>query len=194
MMSWYHSLYPIQRVYALIAIPSTTLVILQTVLLFFDRGNVYVQGGDKAPLFSPRAVTAMLCIAGWSAIAMTELGTGAALSAVCSILIGLSALFGISSLQNVLFMRLREDMRFPGLIGKTGQVYNTVPANMRGYGKISIVQQSKYTEFTAMTKERIALKTGESVRIVAAEAGFVTVERIKSVHNKELHRFGDFTV
>lgn len=105
MVLWYESLNTIQHIFAFIAVPSTVLLILQTILLLAGVGNGDADsdgnldtGEGGLALFSVRSIVAMLSIDGWSGIAMIELNLNTMLAVTLSVLIGLLTLFGIAFL------------------------------------------------------------------------------------------------
>ncbi len=187
MVSWYESLDAIQRIFAIIAIPSTAVLILQTVLLLLGIGNGdadsdgnFETGDDGLALFSIRGIVAMLSVGGWSGIALIELNINVILAVTLSVLIGLLTLLGMALLIKVLLqLQSSGNIVVSGAVGRTGQVYIPIPANMNGSGKINITLQDKYSEITAMTHDDTDLKTGELVRVIAAdENGILVVERV----------------
>ena len=60
----------------------------------------------------------------------------------------------------------RRDGRIANAIGKTAEVYLTIPAHRAGKGKITVTVQNRTMEYEAET-EFDALPTGSSVQIVA---------------------------
>lgn len=191
MVSWYESLDAIQRIFAIIAIPSTAVLILQTILLLLGIGNGdadsdgdFETGDDGLALFSVRGIVAMLSVGGWSGIALIELNLNTMLVVTLSALIGILTLLGMALLIKVLLkLQSSGNIILSGAIGKTGQVYIPIPAKMNGSGKINITLQDKYSEIAAMTNDDTELKTGELVRVIAAdEIGILVVERV--VHKK----------
>lgn len=189
MINWYNNLTLIQRIYALIAIPTTVILIIQTIMLFFglddddadfDSDDAAV-GDDGFTLFSVRGIMAMLCVAGWSGVAFNEAGFGIALTIVLSTILGFAALVGMAYLIK-LILKLQDsgNIQPANAIGKVGQVYLTIPPNMSGMGKVNVTIQDKYSEFNAMTTDADAIKTGEVIRVVATdEIGYLLVERMK---------------
>ena len=190
MFAWYQSLDLLQRVFALIAIPSTAILLIQTVLLFFgigdgeadgDGAEIDVPDGDDGlMLFSLRSIIAMLCVGGWSGIVLEETSLPPVAVIILSVVIGLAALVGMSLLIR-LILRLQSsgNIQLSNAIGKTGQVYLTIPAAGQGNGKVNLTIQDTFTEVNAITRENTAIKTGEVVRIVATdETGMLVVERI----------------
>lgn len=204
MTQWWNQLSLISQVFALIAIPSTLVLLIQTVLLFFgigegdsdaDAGGGIDLDGDGIPdissgdtgdgggngglaLFSIRGIVSMLCIGGWSGLVMLEAGLPVILSIILAINFGMLALFAIAYIMK-LAMRLQSsgNIDLGNAIGKTGRVYIPIPPSATGSGKINIVVQDKYIEVDAMTTAPRKLATGEAVRVVSTdETGLLIVE------------------
>lgn len=189
MTVWYNSLSQLQRVFALFAIPSTLILLIQTILLFLGIGDGDSDGdgipdvgsGDGLALFSVRGIIAMLCVGGWLGIVLVDAGLGPVLAVLLAFLGGLAALICMALLVRLL-LRLQStgNIQIANAIGKVGSVYLNIPGNMSGTGKINITVQDKYTEFAAMTAEFDGIKTGEAVRVVSTdETGILVVERVR---------------
>ncbi len=206
MTDWFQSLTTLQQIFALIAVPSTVVLILQTVLLFFGIGSgggvdfdVSDVGGidgadipdvdasdvpdgsdmDGLTVFSIRSIVAMLCIGGWSGIVLLETSLPSVLAVVLAILLGIAALIGMAFLLRAL-MKLQSsgNIRVESAIGKSGKVYLTIPPERKGSGKIHITVQETYTEFEAITDDGEVIKTGESVNVISVdETGRLIVTR-----------------
>ena len=188
MTEWYNSLTNLQQIFALIAIPATLILLVQTVLLFFGIGDGDADGdgvpdagtGDGLVLFSVRGIIAMLCVGGWLGIVLLGTSMNSVLAIIISFTGGLAALIGMAMLVKVLLkLQSSGNIQIANAIGKVGAVYLTIPANMSGKGKVNITVQDTYTEFDAMTTENAELKTGEAVRVVSTdETGILVVERV----------------
>jgi len=197
MTAWYNSLTGLQQVFAIIAIPSTLIVIIQTLLLFFGFGDsgpdTDVDGdgildaglGDGLVLFSVRGIIAMLCVGGWLGIVLLETGMNTILAVILAFIGGIAALIGMAFLVKLLLsLQSSGNIQIANAIGKVGSVYLPIPANMSGSGKINIVVQDVYTEFSAMTTDEEIIKTGEAIRVVSTnEAGILVVERVRRTAN-----------
>ncbi len=208
MSEWFEALTELQKIFAYIAVPSTVIVILQTVLLFFGIGdggldaNVSDVGGidgadmpeldagdmpdggdlDGLTVFSIRGIVAMLCVGGWAGIALLDTSMNKILAVAIAIILGIAALFGMAFLMRA-FTRLQSsgNIVIENAVGKHGQVYLTIPAEMKGSGKINITVQESFTEFDAVTYDVEPIKTGETVSVVSVdEAGRLVVERISN--------------
>lgn len=135
-------------------------------------------GDSGLRLFTVRGMVAFFAVGGWAGIAALELGA----PHWAAVLI--AALFGLAALVLVAFffkwaMKLRSNgsLNIKNAIGKTGEVYMTVPANASGKGKVNVIIQERYTELDAITKGENDLKYGTRVKITAlADGNTVVVE------------------
>jgi hypothetical protein len=181
MMVWYLSLDLFQRIFALIAILSTAVLIIQTVMLFFGIGTADA-GDDRPALFSVGGIAAMLSVGGWSGIVMIEFGVNRILTVILAVVFGIAVLVGIAvSMKLLLRLQSPGNIDLSNAIGKTGQVNIPIPAKMRGLGKINIIIQDKYYEITAITEDDKDIRTGEMVRVLATdETGVPVVGRVRT--------------
>ena len=195
MLEWFESLTSLQRVFAYIAVPSTVVLLLQTILLFFGIGDGGVDadvsdvGGldgadmgdldaseipsgsdtDGLTVFSIRGIVAMLCIGGWSGIVFVDIGMTPVLAIVLAVVLGVAALFGMAFLMRALTrFQSSGNIVVENAVGKIGKVYLT----------INITVQDTYTEFEAVTADVSAIKTGETVYVESVdEVGRLVVRR-----------------
>ena len=93
-----------------------------------------------------------------------------------AVVAGLGALFLVAWMMRALY-RLRSEgtVRLDRLVGATGTVYLTIPANKAGVGKVTLVVQSRTMEYQAVTAEQNDLSTGTKV-VAVAIVGPGTVE------------------
>ena len=192
MINWWNELDLIQQIFALIALPSTVLIIVQTVLLLIGIGadsdaDVDADGidgldlaDDGLAIFSIRGILSMLCITGWVAVALLETSLPAGVSIAIAIVCGIATLIGMAFLMRAI-NRLQSsgNIDIGNCIGKIGEVYIPVPASGNGSGKVNLTVQEQFSEFTAITTSGDQLKTGSFVRVVAvSESGVLVVEPI----------------
>ncbi len=195
MLTWFTNMDLVGQIYALIAIPATLALVVQTVLLLFGIGagdgdadfdadadlSDLAEGGDGGlVLFSLRGILAMAAIGGWSGLVMHEAGINTAVTVILSVAIGFMALVGIAWLMKI-SMKLQSNgnLNLGYAIGRVGTVYIPIPENMKGSGKINLTIQERFVEIGAVTSSDRKLMTGESVRVVATdETGLVVVEPI----------------
>lgn len=195
MIQWWNQLDAFARVYALIAIPSTLILVVQTVLLFLGvgdgddgidlTGDGQIDtpgdgGSDGLVLFSVRGIMAMLCVGGWSGLALYASGAAQWLTILLSLLCGLAALFMIACLMRAA-MKLQSsgNISLAAAIGKTGRVYIPIPPRTQGSGKITLTLQERFIEADAVTTADRRLATGEAVRIVSTDEDLLVVEPLE---------------
>lgn len=193
MINWWNELDLIQQIFALIALPSTVLIVIQTVLLLIGIGGESdtdvdvddVDGidlpDDGLAIFSVRGILSMLCITGWVAVALLETSLPAGVSIAIAIACGIATLIGMAYLMRAVNkLQSSGNIDVGNCIGKIGEVYIPVPAAGNGSGKVNLTVQEKFSEFTAITTSGDQLKTGTYVRVVAvSEAGVLVVEPIE---------------
>lgn len=198
MIEWWNNMDLVGQIFALIAVPSTLVLVVQTILLLvgiggddLDADGVDITGNgigdtpgdggaDGLALFSLRGIMAMAAVGGWSGLVMYEAGIDLTVTVVLAAAFGFMALVGIAYLMK-LAARLQQDgtLDLGYAIGKVGTVYIPIPAEMKGSGKISLTMQERFIEVDAMTTCGRKLTTGESVRVTATnENGMVVVEPV----------------
>ena len=195
MIQWWNSLDTFARIYAFIAIPSTLVLVVQTILLMIgmndgddgldltDNGIADTPGdggSDGLALFSIRGIMAMLTVGGWSGLALYASGVNRPLTILISAVCGIAALFGIAYLMRAT-MKLQSsgNISLSHAIGKTGRVYIPIPPSTQGSGKITLTLQERFLEADAVTTAERKLVTGEAVRVVATDdSGLLVVEPV----------------
>ncbi len=197
MFAWWDSLTALQQGFALLAIPATLVLIVQTVLLFFGIGDgdgdvdvdtdvdgveisEAASGDDGLTLFTVRGIVAMFSVGGWAGVVFVDLGLNPAAAILLAVVCGVAALFGIAYLMKaVLKLQSSGNIQLGYAIGKTGEVYIPVPPKGEGRGKITLTVQDRLIEVDAISGGEDAFKTGETVRVVSIdESGLVVIERI----------------
>jgi len=192
MINWWKELDLIQQIFALIALPSTVLIVLQTILLLIGIGgdsdtDVDVDDidgidlpDDGLAIFSVRGILSMLCITGWVAVALLETDLPSGVSVAIAIACGIATLIGMAYLMRAVNkLQSSGNIDIGNCIGKIAEVYIPIPASGNGSGKVNITVQEKFSEFSAITTSGEQLKTGTYVRVVAvSDSGVLVVEPI----------------
>jgi membrane protein implicated in regulation of membrane protease activity len=190
MSEWWNSLLIGQQIFFLIALPSTLVLLLQTILLLLGVGDddadvdadfdSDVTGDDGLAIFSVRGVLSMLCIMGWSGFALLTTPLHPVASILISVALGILTLFGIAYLmRSINRLQSSGNLQISNAIGKVGQVYIPIPGGAAAAGKINLTVQEQYREFSAITLQESELKTGVYVRVVAVDdAGTLVVEPV----------------
>jgi len=195
MLNWWNSMDLVGQIFALIAIPCTLVLVVQSVMLIFGMGggaDGIDLDGDGIPdtpgfegdgdgglaLFSLRGIMSFGAIAGWSGLVMRGAGIPLAVNVLLAAAFGFLAMVGIAWIMK-LAAKLQQNgnLDIGYAVGRVGTVYIPIPPNMTGTGKINLTIQERFVEIDAKTPCGRKLTTGESVRITATDpAGMVVVE------------------
>ena len=198
MFDWWWSLDLIQQIFALVAIPSTLILLIQTVMLIIgmardadmDVDDVPDSMDDGLTLFSVRGITTMLAVTGWCAVAFIESGLGQIVSIIISVILGFLSLVGMAYLMRAIYrLQASGNIDVGNAIGKVAQVYIPIAANAEKTGKVTMTLHEKQCEFDAITTAEETLKTGSYVRVVSVNgAGVLLVEPIAAPQKKETEK------
>lgn len=195
MIAWWNNLELVQQIFALIAIPATLIMVIQTIMLVVGMGNDTDLDVDDIPetpddglaLFSVRGIVTMLAVTGWCAVAFIESGLGEILSVLLSIALGFLALVGTAYLMRAVYrLQASGNIDVGNAVGKVAQVYIPIAARAKKTGKVTMTLQEKYCEFDAITTAEETLTTGSYVRVVAVDgAGVLVVEPLAQTKRGE---------
>ena len=195
MIAWWNELQLAQQIFALIAIPATLIMLIQTVMLLIGLGDggegdvdgdeIFEGGGDGLVLFSVRGVVSTLTVMGWSAVALLETLAPALAISIAAVL-GLATLFGMAVLmRTVARLQSSGNLDVENAIGKVATVYIPIPEKGKGTGKVTLTLQEKYCELAALTVSPERLATGMPVRVVAVDGtGVLVVEPLVTEEEK----------
>ena len=205
MINWWNGLELVQQIFALIASPSTAILIIQTVLQLIGIGGDDVPediDGDGIPdsdldaaaaaddglsLFSIRGILSMLCITGWLGVGLLETALPDWAAILIAVAAGVATLIGIAFLMRGIYkLQSSGNIDISNAIGKVAQVYIPIPAAGAGSGKVTITIQEKFCEYTAITAAAEALKTGSYVRVVSvSDGGVLLVEPLTDAKKEQ---------
>ncbi len=194
MIAWWNNLDTVQQIFALIAIPSTLIMVVQTVMLVIGMANDADLDVDDVPetmddgltLFSVRGVVTMLAVTGWCAVALVDSGLREIWAILISLALGFLSLVGTAYLMRAVYrLQASGNIDVGNAVGKVAQVYIPIAAGAEKTGKVTMTLQEKYCEFDAITTADHALKTGSYVRVVAVDgAGVLVVEPLAKTEEK----------
>lgn len=171
---------PLQKTLWYIAIPTSFIFIIQTILTFigmdasegldadFD-GNL-TDNHEPFQLFSLRNLINFLLGFSWAGISFYNTITNPTLLVLFALAIGILFLylffFIIKQVQ-----KLAEDNTFKlsNTLNKSAEVYLTIPGHKKGSGKILLSVKGSFHELPAMT-EHDSIPSGSSVKIVKIES------------------------
>ncbi len=127
-------------------------------------------------LFSLRNLINFLLGFSWTGIAFFDIITNKILLIVIAILVGVGFV-GIFFLIIKQLMKLAEENSFKmeETLGKTAEVYLTIPANKTGKGKILVSVKGSVRELDAMSENVEKITSGNVVRIVKIENNNVLI-------------------
>ncbi|OXE96237.1 serine protease [Flavobacterium johnsoniae UW101] len=187
MMELLESLPTLLKSFWYIAIPTSLIFLIQTIITFsgldvadgFDTDfHADAHDGDFQ-LFSLRNLINFLLGFSWTGISFySTIGEHTwfliILSLVVGVLFVLLFFFVIKQVQ-----KLAEDNSFKitNTLNKTAEVYLTIPENKTGKGKIMISVNGSFHELEAMT-EQSKIPSGAAVKVIKIENNILIVETI----------------
>ena len=179
--AWFWALDPTLQVYWGVAIITSSLFIIQTLLTFLGLGHGDVAADvafDTTPdggldgidgalqIFTVRNLVNFLLGLSWGGICMWSTISNKFVLAVTALLIGVAFVVAFLAVYR-LMMRLQGNgnIRMESAIGKTCQVYLRIPAERSGAGKVQVSFSGSVQEIDAVT-DGDTLPSGTRVRIV----------------------------
>lgn len=189
-MDFFDNLDPLLRTFWYLAIPSSLIFLIQSIMTFvgmdategleadFD-GNLD-SGDDVFQLFSFRNLINFLLGFSWAGISFFEVISNKFLLILVALSIGIGfvALFFVIIKQ---IMKFSEDNSFNILnsLNKTAEVYLTIPANRSGHGKVLVSVNGSVHELVAITDDTTSIPSGSLVMITQIEnENILVVKRI----------------
>lgn len=209
MAAWWNGLTGYQQVLFVIAVATTLIMIVQIVMMLFgfgddssfdgsgDGADIGADGGDGyndegmgltifgMRILSVRTLLAFFAIGCWVVFTLVEvLPVWAA--TLLGIVAGILAAFGVAfMMKSVEKLQSSGNVEIQNAVGKTAEVYLTIPAKRSGTGKVNVFVQERYVEFEAVTDDEEPIKTGAMAKIVATlNQGTLIVENYNSAENK----------
>ena len=187
-MELLQNLEPLLKTFWFIAIPTSLIFILQTIMTFVgadasDGIHADFDGdfsGDDAPfqLFSLRNLINFLLGFSWTGISFYTTISNTTLLILISLGVGMLFLYSFFLIIKQV-QKLAEDNSFKlaNTIDKTAEVYLTIPENKKGKGKIMISVNGAFHELEAMTEQE-KIQSGSVVKVVKIENNILIVETI----------------
>lgn len=171
-----------------IAIVTSLIFLVQTILTFVGSDTTDSLNADfdghidaDAPfqLFSLRNLINFLLGFGWTGVAFYETIENKGFLIALAVAVGLMFLFLFFLLISQI-LKLTEDNTFKieNLVGKTGEVYLTIPEKMTGNGKILISLNGSNHELQAMTDSLENLISGTHVKVTSVKDKILIVSKI----------------
>lgn len=189
MESWWTSLVLLDKVVWALAIITSVVFLVQTVLTFIgmDSGTDFdvdfdgdFEGSDSPfQLFTFRNLINFLLGFSWSVIAFRNSIQSELILILVASLIGAAL---VAAMMYMMFMltKLQQDgtMKMDNAIGQNATVYLTIPRSKTGVGKIHVKIQSTLREIDAIT-DGDEIETGAMVKVVGVyESTILIVNKI----------------
>ena len=196
MTEWWTSLDLFMKILWCIAIASSLIFIIETVLTFigadvemdmdtdFDMPDGGFEGDPSMNLYTFRNLVNFLLGMSWTAILLNEQIASKALLMIIAFAVGALLVFAVMMLFKGL-SRMQQSGNinvFESAVGCNGKVYLTIPAERKGTGKVQININNSIREYDALTDSEEELKTGTSIKVTEViDASTLIVEEINSL-------------
>jgi|SRR5688572_23862708 len=188
-MEFFNNLDPFIKVFWFIAIPTSVIFLIQTVMTFAgvdshdglsaDFDSDLHHGDTPFQLFTFRNLINFLLGFSWTGISFYSTVESKTLLVALSIMVG-SAFVGAFFFIINQIQKLAEDNSFKidNTLNQVASVYLTIPEKKSGRGKIQVSVKGAFHELDAVT-EKEKIESSAMVRIVKIESNsLVVVERI----------------
>lgn len=196
MTEWWTTLDLFMKILWCIAIASSLIFIVETVLTFigadvdfdadadFDMPDGTFEGDPSMNLYTFRNLVNFLLGMSWTAILLKDQIASKALLMVIAFVAGAILVAAV-----MLMFKWLSKMQQSGNIdvmkdaeGCNGKVYLTVPAERTGTGKVQITINGAVREYDAVTDSEQDLKTGKAIKVVEAiDNSTLLVEELDSL-------------
>ena len=196
MTEWWTSLDLFMKILWCIAIASSLLFIIETVLTFigadvemdmdtdFDIADGGFEGDPSMNLYTFRNLVNFLLGMSWTAILLNEQIKSKALLMLIAFAVGAAIVFAVMMMfKGLSKMQQSGNINvFESAVGCSGKVYLTVPGERKGQGKVQININNSVREYDALTDSEDDLKTGTSIKVTEVlDASTLLVEEINSL-------------
>ena len=185
---WWNSLTSDHKLFWAAAIVSSMLFAIQIALVFLggdtDMDADADAGGDMGTdadadadadadhagsifgYFTIRNLTAFFMGFGWGGLSMLQKSYDILPTTVVAVLVGLVFGFVVMVIMKGL-SKLKDEgtISIANAVGTLGTVSITIPEEMKGAGKVSVVIQGRLSEVEAVTKSSEALTRGQQVKV-----------------------------
>ena len=196
MTEWWTSLDLFMKILWCIAIASSLIFIIETVLTFigadvemdmdtdFDIADGGFEGDPSMNLYTFRNLVNFLLGMSWTAILLNEQMKSKALLMLIALAVGAAIVFAVMMMfKGLSKMQQSGNINvFESAVGCSGKVYLTVPGERKGQGKVQININNSVREYDALTDSEDDLKTGTSIKVTEVlDASTLLVEEINSL-------------
>ena len=179
----------LEQVYWLVVIPSTLIFLVILIMTIFgaDIGgdvetdvDASLADGDSISFqfLSLKNIVGFFTMFGWSGLGFLHTGLAVWLVIILSALCGFLMMLAMAAL--FYFMsKLAETgtLKMKNAIGRSGEVYLTVPARREGVGKVQLSVQGSLQTLDAITDEQESIRTSSVIEVVDVIADQILLVR-----------------
>jgi len=187
-MEYFESLDSLLRTFWYVAIPSSLIFILQTIMTFIgadasdgiDADFDSNLEGTSAPfqLFSFRNLINFLLGFGWTGVSFYDTIQNHTYLIALSVLVGLLFVYVfLVVIRQMQKLSENNSFQFSDTVGKTADVYLPIPAKKSGKGKVMISVKGSTRELDAMS-ENEAIASNAVVRVLRVDNEILIVESL----------------
>lgn len=198
-MNWFLNLSVAEKVYFIIAIIASVLLVIQIIMMLFSLGG----GGDfdmddvfdgdvdtdsGLSFFTVKGLTAFFALGGWCGFAaQTGLGDNIWAPILIAVATGTVALLGVGfAMRGIARLQCSGNLVKKRLVGMTATVYVSIPGQRTGRGKITFTAQGQYMEIDAVTDgERIPVDSMVEIAEYSDDFAVVTKKQTENQANQQ---------
>lgn len=194
MTEWWTSLDLFMKILWCIAIASSLIFIVETILTFIgadmemdtdiDVADGGFEGDPSMNLYTFRNLVNFLLGMSWTAIILNDQIASKALLMLIAFAVGALLVAAVMYMFKWLSkMQQSGNINiFQSAAGCNGKVYLTIPAERKGTGKVQISINESIREYDALTDSETELKTGTAIKVVEViDSSTLLVEEINSL-------------
>lgn len=196
MTEWWTSLDLFMKILWCIAIASSLIFIVETILTFigadvemdtdaeFDIADGSFEGDPSMNLYTFRNLVNFLLGMSWTAILLNNQIASKALLMLIAFAVGALLVTAVMYMFRWLSkMQQSGNINvYKSAVGCYGKVYLTIPAERKGSGKVQININESVREYDALTDSETDLKTGTAIKVVEViDASTLLVEEMNSL-------------
>ena len=194
MTEWWTSLDLFMKILWCIAIASSLIFIIETILTFIgadvemdtdiDVADGGFEGDPSMNLYTFRNLVNFLLGMSWTAIILNDQIASKALLMLIAFAVGALLVAAVMYMFKWLSkMQQSGNINiFQSAAGCNGKVYLTIPAERKGTGKVQISINESIREYDALTDSETELKTGTAIKVVEViDSSTLLVEELDSL-------------
>jgi len=195
MSNWWSELSILKQIFYTVAVPATLILAIQSIMAIIGLGdfdsdvsgahdlsgnsidNYDGLGGTDADadsgfdgdfkFFTIRGIIAFFSIFGWTGATLAD-NVHPLVAIVLAFLAGTLAMVAIGYLfYGMTKLQASGNIQYSNCVGKSGEVYLTIPPNKQGRGKVTLTVQERLIEVSAITETNQPIKSGEQIKVIS---------------------------